>query len=80
MKRILNHQKGYSLVELLVAMAIFAIVLTQIFAMMVHSARLYKNGTFEVDLQTEAQQFVQQMEELLIDVNVSVNELSLIHI
>lgn len=74
MKRILNHQKGYSLVELLVAMAIFAIVLTQIFAMMVHSARLYKNGTFEVDLQTEAQQFVQQMEELLIDVNVSVNE------
>lgn len=74
MKRVLNHQKGYSLVELLVAMAIFAIVLTQIFAMMSHSARLYKNGTFEVDLQTEAQQFVQQMEELLIDVNVSVNE------
>lgn len=74
MKRVLNHQKGYSLVELLVAMAIFAIVLTQIFAMMQHSARLYKNGTFEVDLQTEAQQFVQQMEELLIDVNVSVNE------
>lgn len=74
MKRVLNNQKGYSLVELLVAMAIFAIVLTQIFAMMQHSARLYKNGTFEVDLQTEAQQFVQQMEELLIDVNVSVNE------
>lgn len=74
MKRIFNNQKGYSLVELLVAMAIFAIVLTQIFAMMQHSARLYKNGTYEVDLQTEAQQFVQQMEELLIDVNVSVNE------
>lgn len=74
MKRVFNNQKGYSLVELLVAMAIFAIVLTQIFAMMQHSARLYKNGTYEVDLQTEAQQFVQQMEELLIDVNVSVNE------
>lgn len=73
MKRVLKNQKGYSLVELLVAMAIFAIVLTQIFAMMQHSARLYKNGTYEVDLQTEAQQFVQQMEELLIDVNVSVN-------
>lgn len=69
----MKNNKGYTLVELLVAMAIFAIIMAEIGTMMNHSSKLYLNGTYEVDLQTEAQQIVQQMEELLIDANVSVN-------
>lgn len=69
----MKNNKGYTLIELLVAMAIFAIVMLEIFTMMNQSSKLYLNGTYEVELQTEAQQIVQQMEELLIDANVSVN-------
>lgn len=69
----MKNNKGYTLVELLVAMAIFAIIMAEIGTMMNHSSKLYLNGTYEVDLQTEAQQIVQQMEELLIDASVSVN-------
>lgn len=69
----MKNNKGYTLVELLVAMAIFAIILAEVGAMMMNSSKLFLNGTYEIDLQTEAQQIVQQMEELLIDANVSVN-------
>lgn len=69
----MKNNKGYTLIELLVAMAIFAIIMLEIFSMMNNSSKLYLNGTYEIDLQTEAQQVVQQLEELLIDANVSVN-------
>lgn len=72
----MKNNKGYTLVELLVAMAIFAIVMLEIFTMMNQSSKLYLNGTYEVELQAEAQQIVQQMEELLIDANVAVNNAS----
>ncbi len=71
----MKNNKGYTLVELLVAMAIFAVVMAEVCNMMQQSSKLYLNGTYEIDLQTEAQQIVQQMEELLIDANVSVNVL-----
>lgn len=71
----MKSNKGYTLVELLIAMAIFAVVMAEVCNMMRQSSKLYLNGTYEIDLQTEAQQIVQQMEELLIDANVSVNVL-----
>lgn len=71
----MKNNKGYTLVELLIAMAIFAVVMAEVCNMMQQSSKLYLNGTYEIDLQTEAQQIVQQMEELLIDANVSVNVL-----
>lgn len=69
----MKNNKGYTLVELVVAMAIFAIIMAEVCNMMRQSSKLYLNGTYEIDLQTEAQQIVQQMEELLIDASVSIN-------
>lgn len=69
----MRNNKGYTLVELLVTLAVFAIIMAEIGNMMMNSSRLYRNGTYEVGLQTEAQQIVQQMEEFLIDVNHSVS-------
>lgn len=63
----MRNNKGYTLVELLVAIAILAIVLVELFSMMNQSSRLYMRGTFEIELQTEAQQIVQQLEEMMID-------------
>ncbi len=69
----MKNNKGYTLVELLVTLAVFAIIMAEVGSMMMNSSKLYRNGTYEVELQTEAQQIVQQMEELLIDVNGSVS-------
>lgn len=69
----MKNNKGYTLVELLVTLAVFAIIMAEVGSMMMNSSRLYRNGTYEVELQTEAQQIVQQMEELLIDVTCSVS-------
>ncbi len=69
----MKNNKGYTLVELLVTLAVFAIIMAEVGSMLMNSSKLYRNGTYEVELQTEAQQIVQQMEELLIDVNHSVS-------
>lgn len=69
----MKNNKGYTLVELLVTLAVFAIIMAEIGSMMMNSSKLYRNGTYEVELQTEAQQIVQQMEELLVDVTCSVS-------
>lgn len=63
----MKNNKGFSLIELLVAVAILSLVMVEVFAMMRHSSTLYLNGTYEVGLQTEAQQVIQQLEELMID-------------
>ena len=68
-----QSNKGFTLVELIVSMCILAIVMTELMALMFNSSKLYKNGAMEVDLQTEAQQIIQQFEELAIDANSSVS-------
>ena len=74
----LKSEKGFTLVELLVSMCILAIVMTELMALMFNSSKLYKNGAYEVSLQSEAQQIIQQFEELAIDADTSVsyNEVS----
>lgn len=68
MKRLNN--KGYSLVELMIAMAVFMVIFVEIMAFMNSSQRFYRNSAFEVELQTEAQQVIQQLEEIFIDAQV----------
>ena len=69
----LKTNKGFTLVELLVSMCILAIVMTELMALMFNSSKLYQNGSFEVSLQSEAQQIIQQFEELAIDADTSVS-------
>lgn len=67
------NNKGFSLVEMLVAMAVLAIVMGEVFMVMSNSSRLYLNGSNEVALQSEAQQIILQLEDLMIDAQVSIN-------
>ncbi len=69
----LKRNKGFTLVELLVSMCILAIVMVELMALMFNSSKLYKNGAYEVSLQSEAQQIIQQFEELAIDADTSVS-------
>ncbi|MBR4543367.1 MAG: type II secretion system protein [Lachnospiraceae bacterium] len=76
MRKFKNSEKGYTLVELLVAMAILVIMLMEVYAVMSNSSTIYRKGNYEVQIQTEAQQVVQQLEDLLVDCNGSVEFVS----
>lgn len=71
----MKNNKGYTLVELILSLGVFMIIFAEIMMFMRSSQRFYINGANEVKLQREAQQVIQQLEELLIDAqdNVSVN-------
>ena len=64
-----SNNKGFTLVELLVAMAVLVIVLLEVYTVMNNSNQLYLRGSYDVDLQTEAQQMILQVEDMLIDAN-----------
>ena len=73
MKNNKGANKGYTLVELLVAMGIFVIMLLEVYSVMANSSTIYRNGNYEVQLQTEAQQVVLQLEDLMVDCNGSIS-------
>lgn len=63
-----NHNnKGFTLVEMITYIAVLAIVMVEVFVVMSNSSQFYLRGTQEVSLQTEAQEIILQMEDLLID-------------
>lgn len=63
-----NHNnKGFTLVEMITYIAVLAIVMVEVFVVMSNSSTLYLRGTQEVSLQTEAQELILQMEDLLVD-------------
>ena len=66
-----SNNKGYTLVELLVTLAIFGIVMISIGLMMRTTSVSYLNGTQEVSMQTEVQIVANQIEELLVDATTS---------
>ncbi|MBE5894944.1 MAG: prepilin-type N-terminal cleavage/methylation domain-containing protein [Lachnospiraceae bacterium] len=76
----MKTNKGFSLVEILISVAILAIVMLEVFAMMSNSSTLYRNGTYEVELQTEAQRVITQLEDLMIDCDgaISANYIAMV--
>lgn len=61
--------KGYTLFELMVSVAIFALVMVGIISIMRTSSVFYLGGQNEIRLQEEAQIAMNQIEDLLIDTN-----------
>ncbi len=59
--------KGYTLVELMITLAIFGIVMLGIAMIMRTTSVSYVSGSNEVSMQTEAQIVANQIEELLVD-------------
>lgn len=71
-----TENKGYTLFELMVSIAIFALVMVGIISLMRSSSIFYRGGQNEVRLQEEAQIALNQVEDLLIDTNDRVVEVS----
>ena len=62
-----KNNKGYSLVELVLTLAIFSIIMLAIILMMRTTVASYKDGLFETDMQEEAQIVLNQISDYLID-------------
>ena len=63
----MKTNKGYSLAELLISIAIFSIVMLGIVSIMRNASISYRNENTEVKLQENAQILITQVEELLLD-------------
>ncbi len=66
-KRNKGNNKGFSLVELVCAVAIFGVAATAIGSAMVVSAQSYSRGTYELDVQEEAQTATNIVGNLIFD-------------
>lgn len=63
----MRNNKGYTLVELLVTLAVFSIVMVSIVTLMSTTANTYGKGQRETELQEEAQIVANQIENMIID-------------
>ena len=68
----MKKNKGYTLVELLVSMVVLMMVLTEVYVVMSNGSSVYNKGSYDVSLQTKAQQALMHLEDILIDANESV--------
>ncbi|MCR4936672.1 MAG: prepilin-type N-terminal cleavage/methylation domain-containing protein [Lachnospiraceae bacterium] len=69
----MKKNKGYTLVELLVSMVVLMMVLTEVYVVMSNGSNVYNKGSYDVSLQTKAQQALMHLEDILIDANESVS-------
>ncbi len=63
----MKSNKGYTLVELLMAVATFSIVMVVIFGVMNNTAKSYTKANLDIAVQEDAQLVANQLEELLCD-------------
>ncbi len=67
------NNAGYSLVEVIVALAIVVIAATAIFEFALVASKQYQKETLEAEVQYEAQLVMNQLQELLIDASEGVS-------
>lgn len=67
------NNKGFSLVEILVAMAILGVVSLAIYSFMNTGAKLYQKTSSDADIQTEAQLVANTVSDLIIDCELNIS-------
>ena len=67
-----TNKSGFTLVEMLLTLAILSVVMVGVISIMRSSSSFYKTGVKEVDLQEEAQVATAQIENMLIDATSNV--------
>lgn len=72
-ERITKENNGFSLVELIIAVAILVIVIGSVCSFIVISSRNYANGNNDISVQQEAQLALNQMSDVIIDATRSIN-------
>lgn len=68
-----GENQGFSLVELLVSVAILSIVLLVVTTAMVTGSKNFTRGNADAGMQREAQLLVNQIEDMIIDSNAGIN-------
>lgn len=68
----LKNNKGYSLVELIIAIAMLAIVITAVCSFIVAGSKHYQWSNNEITIQEDAQMAINQMSDVVIDTNRAV--------
>lgn len=71
--RMRKDQKGFTIVELLIAIAILSIVVASVCGFILVGSRSYASANSDINVQQEAQLSLNQMSDLLIDTTRSVN-------
>ena len=71
--RIQKQNSGFSLVELIIAIAILVIVTGAVCSFIVITSRNYANGNNDINVQQEAQLALNQMSDVIIDATRSIN-------
>lgn len=72
-KRMRKDNRGFTIVELLIAVAILAIVVVAVSGFIVVGSRSYASANSDISVQQEAQLAMNQMSDVLIDTTRSVN-------
>ena len=67
-----RNQKGFSLVELVITMALLAMVSLAVSGFLSTGSRSYVNTNREIQVQKEAQLSINQMTDIIIDVEKGV--------
>lgn len=68
----ISNEKGFSLVELLVSMAILLVVGTALISFLAHCINQYTRGNQETTLQMEAQTSQNQLQEMVLQTNTGI--------
>lgn len=71
--RIQKQNSGFSLVELIIAIAILVIVTGAVCSFIIVTSRNYANGNNDISVQQEAQLALNQMSDVIIDATESIN-------
>lgn len=71
MKRKENN-KGLTLIELLVALAIVSVVVSLAFGFIIHTIRIYTRGSNDSTVQNDAQLTMAQLESLIVNANMGI--------
>ena len=71
--RIQQQNSGFSLVELIIAIAILVIVTGAVCSFIIITSRNYANGNNDISVQQEAQLTLNQMSDVIIDATQSIN-------
>lgn len=69
----MKNNKGFSLVELLITIAILSIVLTTVTSVMLTGSKQFTKGNADANMQNQAQLVVNQIEDMIIDTNGGVD-------
>ena len=72
-KRLNKDNRGFSLIELVIAVALLSVVGTAVFGFMTVGAKTFSTTSSEVNLQNESQLAFNQMQDIIIDTAVGID-------